>query len=120
MECKEQRPMTVTIYHNPRCGKSRETLQLITAKGIAPTVVEYLKTPPTAAELARLLNLLGLSAKQLLRKKEAAEAGIDLGLPEDQLIAAMVAHPIVIERPIVVANGQARLGRPPEKVLEIL
>lgn len=112
--------MSVTIYHNPRCGKSRDTLKLIEAKGIAPEVVEYLKTPPSAQRLKDLLGLLGMSARQLLRKKDAAEAGVDPALPEDQLIAAMVANPIVIERPIVVANGQARLGRPPEKVLEIL
>jgi arsenate reductase (glutaredoxin) len=112
--------MSVTIYHNPRCGKSRDTLKLIEAKGIVPEVVEYLKTPPSAQRLKDLLGLLGMSARQLLRKKEAAEAGVDPDLPEDRLIAAMVANPLVIERPIVVANGQARLGRPPEKVLEIL
>ncbi len=112
--------MSVTIYHNPRCGKSRETVKLIEAKGITPTIVEYLKTPPSTEELKRILALLGLPAKDLLRKKEAAEAGIDPSLPEDRLIAAMVTNPIVIERPIVLAKGQARLGRPPEKVLEIL
>ncbi|PKU26174.1 arsenate reductase (glutaredoxin) [Telmatospirillum siberiense] len=112
--------MSVTIYHNPKCGKSRDTLKLIEAKGIHPTVVEYLKTPPTAAELKRILGWLGLSAKEVLRRKEAAENGVDPGLPEDDLVAAMVAHPIVIERPIVVADGRARVGRPPEKVLEIL
>jgi arsenate reductase len=112
--------MAVTIYHNPRCGKSRETLRLIEDKGLSPTVIEYLKTPPTIGELKRLLGLLGLPAKDVLRRKEAAEAGIDRAWPEDRLIAAMVAHPIVIERPIVVVGHQARLGRPPEKVLEIL
>jgi arsenate reductase len=112
--------MSVTIYHNPRCGKSRDTLRLIEGKDLHPTVVEYLKTPPSAAELKQILAWLGLPARGLLRSKEAAEQGIDPNLPEDQLIEAMVAHPIVIERPIVVANGKARLGRPPEKVLEIL
>ncbi len=112
--------MSVTIYHNPKCSKSRETLKLIEDKGIAPRVVEYLKTPPSAAELTVILRQLGLAARDLLRKKEAAEAGIDPGLPEDALIMAMAAHPAVIERPIVVVGDKARLGRPPEQVLEIL
>ncbi|OIQ93697.1 arsenate reductase [mine drainage metagenome] len=112
--------MSVTIYHNPKCSKSRETLKLIEDKGLAPRVVEYLKTPPSAAELTVILRQLGLPASGLLRKKEAAEAGIDPALPEEALIAAMAAHPAVIERPIVVSGGQARLGRPPEQVLEIL
>lgn len=112
--------MSVTIYHNPKCGKSRETLKLLDSRGIHPTVVEYLKTPPSAAELKQILGWLGLSAKDILRRKEGSENGIDPNQPEDALIAAMVSHPIVIERPIVVANGRARLGRPPEKVLEIL
>jgi arsenate reductase len=112
--------MSVTIYHNPKCQKSRETLKLIAAQGITPIVIEYLKTPPSAAELKRILGLLGLAAKDILRPKEAAEAGIDPGLPEDRLISAMISHPSVIERPIVVADGHARLGRPPEKALEIL
>jgi arsenate reductase len=112
--------MSVTIYHNPRCGKSREALKLIAAKGIHPNVVEYLKTPPSADELKKILGWLGLSAKDILRRKEAAENGIDPSWPEERLVAAMLAHPIAIERPIVVADGRARLGRPPEKVLEIL
>jgi arsenate reductase len=112
--------MSVTIYHNPKCGKSRDTLKLIEAKGIKPKVVEYLKTPPSASELKQILEWLGLCAKDILRRKEAAETGIDPNLPEDSLIAAMIAHPIVIERPIVVTGNRARLGRPPEKVLDIL
>lgn len=112
--------MSVTIYHNPKCSKSRETLKLIEAKGLRPNVVEYLKTPPSAGELKQILGWLGMSAKEILRRKEAAENGVDPNLPEDRLIAAMVAQPIVIERPIVVVDGRARLGRPPEKVLEIL
>lgn len=111
---------SVTIYHNPKCSKSRETLALIQGKGIQPQVVEYLKTPPSAAELKNILDKLGITARELLRKKESAEAGIDPTLPEDALIAAMAAHPQVIERPIVVAGGKARLGRPPEQVLDIL
>lgn len=110
----------VTIYHNPRCSKSRETLKLIEDKGVAPVVVEYLKTPPTAEELTRILALLGKAPADILRKKEAAEAGIDATLPDAELIRAMVANPAVIERPIVVAGGKAALGRPPESVLEIL
>lgn len=115
--------MGVTIYHNPRCSKSRQTLALLKEKGVAPEIVEYLKTPPDAGELKRILGLLGISARQLVRRGEAAykEAGLDdPGLDEDALIAAMVANPIVIERPIVLAGGKAALGRPPEKVLEIL
>jgi arsenate reductase len=111
----------VTIYHNPRCSKSRETLKLIEDQGVQPVVVEYLKTPPDVAELTRILALLGKSPRDILRKKEADEAGLDLdSLSDTQLIAAMVAHPAVIERPIVVAGGKAALGRPPESVLAIL
>jgi arsenate reductase len=113
--------MTVTIYHNPRCGKSRQTLELLRGRGIEPRIVEYLKTPPSATELTALLRMLGMTARQLLRKKEAAEAGIDPdAFSEDALVAAMVRHPITIERPIVVNNGKAALGRPPEAVAKIL
>jgi len=112
--------MAVTIYHNPKCSKSRETLALLQDKGINPQVVEYLKTPPSAAELTEIIAKLGIAPKELLRKKEAAEAGVDPNLPSDALIAAMVTNPQVIERPIVVKDGKARLGRPPEQVLEIL
>ncbi len=113
--------MAVVIYHNPRCNKSRQTLALLEARGIKPRIVEYLKTPPDQAELKRLLRLLGLAPRQLLRKKEAAEAGLDKpGLSDAQLIAGMVKHPIVLERPIVVNGERAVLGRPPEAVLKIL
>jgi arsenate reductase len=113
--------MTVTIYHNPRCGKSRQTLALLEKRGIAPRIVEYLKTPPDAATLKRLMKQLGLKPAQLVRKKEAADAKIDAAkLSDDALIAAMVKHPIVIERPIVVNGDKAALGRPPEAVLKIL
>jgi arsenate reductase len=112
--------MTVTLYHNPRCSKSRATLALLQEHGIEPTIVEYLKTPPTAAELASILNKLGMAPKDLLRRKEATEAGVDKDLPAEHLIAAMVANPSVIERPVVVTANQARIGRPPESVLEIL
>lgn len=113
--------MAVTIYHNPRCNTSRKTLALLREKGVAPEVVEYLKTPYTADQLKRLLRQLGMPASRLLRRKEAAAAGIDPArLSEDELIAAMAAHPIVVERPIVVSGGKAALGRPPEAVLPIL
>ena len=113
--------MAVTIYHNPRCGKSRDTLALLEKRGIKPRVVEYLKTPPDAATLKQLLKQLGLAPRQLLRKKEAAEAGLDdPKLSDDQLIKGMVANPIAIERPIVVNGSKAALGRPPEAVLKIL
>lgn len=108
----------VIIYHNPRCSKSRQALTLIEDRGITPRVVEYLKTPPSPAELKRILDLLGKGPRDILRRKEA---GIDpAALSDDALIAAMAAHPAVIERPIVVAHGRAVLGRPPENVLAIL
>jgi len=113
--------MSVTIYHNPRCGKSRATLALLEKKGIRPRVVEYLKTPPDKPELKRLLKLLGMTPRELMRAKEAKAAGLDKpGLSDDALIAGMVEHPIVIERPIVVSGNRAALGRPPEAVLKIL
>jgi arsenate reductase (glutaredoxin) len=114
-------PETVTIYHNPRCSKSRDTLELLRSRGIEPRIVEYLKTPPDAAELKRLLGLLGLTPRQLMRRKEAAEAGLDdPSLSDDALVAGMAANPAVIERPVVVKGEKAALGRPPEKVLDIL
>jgi len=113
--------MSVTIYHNPRCGKSRQTLALLEARGVKPEIIEYLKTPPDRATLKRLLNLLGMTPRELLRKKEAAEAGLDRpGLSDEQIIAGMIDNPIVIERPIVVRGQRAALGRPPENVLRLL
>ena len=113
--------MPIRIYHNPRCTKSRQTLELLRQRGLEPEIVEYLKTPYTAAQLKTLLGQLKLTAKALVRKKEAAEAGVDPAkLSEDELIAAMAKHPIIVERPIVVSGGKAALGRPPEKVLEVL
>lgn len=111
----------VVIYHNPRCMTSRKTLALLEKKGVKPKVVEYLKTPPSAAELKRLLKMLGKTPRELMRSKEAREAGLNKpGLTDSALIAAMVKNPIVIERPIVVNGSHAALGRPPEAVLEIL
>jgi arsenate reductase len=109
------------MYHNPRCNTSRRTLALLRERAVEPRIIEYLKTPPSAPELKQILEKLNMPAVQLLRKKEAAAAGIDpKALSEDQLIAAMVKNPIVIERPIVLSAGKAALGRPPEAVLSIL
>ena len=113
----------ITIYHNPRCSKSRQTLALLNEKGIEPTVIEYLRDPPDAPTLTALIRMLGIRAIDLVRKKE--DPYTKLGLAEKQdddasLIKAMVEHPILIERPIVVKGKKAALGRPPEKVLKIL
>ena len=113
----------VTIYHNPRCSKSRQTLAMLEERGIEPNVVAYLETPPDPATLKQLLDGLGLAPRELMRRKEKVYAELDLGndaLSDDDLIAAMVANPILIERPIVVSGGRCALGRPPENVLEIL
>ncbi|MBI2379950.1 MAG: arsenate reductase (glutaredoxin) [Gammaproteobacteria bacterium] len=112
-----------TYYHNPRCSKSREALSLLESRGVQPRVVEYLKTPPSAVELRRILQLLGLAARELMRRDEDEyrELGLDApGLSEDALIQAMLTHPRLIQRPILVGKNQARIGRPPERVLEIL
>lgn len=113
--------MPVVFYHNPRCRTSRAALELLRKKGVEPEIVEYLKTPPSATELKRLLKMLGMTPRQLLRKKEAKEAGLDKPtLGDDAIIAGMVKHPIAIERPIAVKGSKAALGRPPERVLEVL
>ena len=112
--------MSVTIYHNPKCSKSRATLQLLHENGVEAKVVEYLSDTPSAAELKDILGKLGLGPRDILRKKEAKEEGIADGLDGDALINEMVAHPRTIERPIVVNGENARLGRPPEQVLEII
>lgn len=111
------------IFHNPRCSKSRQALALLEQQGIQPEVVRYLDTPPTAAELAQLLAVLGLSARDLMRKKEAPYKALALDNPaltEAELIEAMVNNPVLIERPIVLHDGKAVVGRPPENVLDIL
>ncbi len=113
----------VIIYHNPRCSKSRQTLALLQERGITPTVVKYLEAPPDAETLARILSQLGLAPRQLMRKKEEPYSALgldDQSLNDDALIQAMVDNPVLIERPIVLANDQAALGRPPENVLSIL
>ncbi|MBN1237699.1 MAG: arsenate reductase (glutaredoxin) [Gammaproteobacteria bacterium] len=114
--------MNAKIYHNPRCSKSRATLELLRERGVQPEVVEYLKTPPTRDELKSLLAKLGIGARDLIRKNEQAfrESGKELSAPEDELIDLMVENPILIERPIVVVGDRARIGRPPESVLDIV
>ncbi|MFZ2404213.1 MAG: arsenate reductase (glutaredoxin) [Methylobacter sp.] len=115
--------MNVKIYHNPRCGKSRQTLQLLKEQGIEPEIIEYLKTPPSAQELDDILQKLGMEPRELMRKKEAeykANNLDDASLDRQALIQGMVNNPILIERPIVIANGKAAVGRPPEAVLTIL
>lgn len=115
--------MAITIFHNPRCSKSRTTLSLLQDQGIEPEIRLYLQDPPDAAEIAEILSLLGKSPRELMRKGEAEyrEQGLnDEGLDNKTLIAAMTATPKLIERPIVLANGKAAVGRPPESVLEIL
>jgi len=115
--------MTPTIYHNPRCTKSRQTLALLQERGFEPEIVEYLETPPDKTTLKKILSLLDFEPRQLMRCKESvyAELGLDEdGIGNDELIEAMIKNPILIERPIVLANGRAAIGRPPENVLAIL
>lgn len=115
--------MTIRIFHNPRCSKSRATLALLQENGFEPEITLYLEAPPDAGELRSILSRLGLTARELMRKGEAEyrELGLaDESLSEASLIAAMVDHPKLIERPIVLTNERAAIGRPPESVLEIL
>jgi arsenate reductase len=115
--------MTITIYHNPRCSKSRQALALLREKGVEPRIIEYLKTPPDKKTLERLLTRLGMEPRELMRKKEKEYKENELASPDlsrDALIAAMVDHPKLIERPIVVNGDKVALGRPPEAVLDIL
>jgi arsenate reductase len=114
---------SVTIYHNPRCTKSRQTLALLEQHGIQPKIIEYLVTPPTETELKRLLKLLGISPRELLRTKEEEYKQARLDKPDvsdAEIIRAMVKYPRLMERPIVVAGNKAALGRPPENVLKII
>ena len=115
--------MTIRILHNPRCSKSRATLELLNARGLDPQIVDYRNDPPGKAELADIAKKLGVEPRQMMRTGEAVFAELGLDNPElsdDQLLQAMVENPILIERPIVLANGKAAIGRPPEAVLEIL
>jgi arsenate reductase len=112
----------LTIYHNPTCSKSRQTLALLEGRGIRPRIVEYLKTPPSAAELSAIVARLGIRPESLVRKGEDIYKAKYAGktLTDAQWIEAMVRDPVLIERPIVVAGGKAAIGRPPERVLELL
>ncbi|VVN67297.1 arsenate reductase (glutaredoxin) [Pseudomonas fluorescens] len=113
----------LTLYHNPRCSKSRGALELLQARGLTPTVVRYLETPLDAPQLQSLLGKLGIRARELLRTGEDEYKTLNLAdssLSEEQLIAAMAAHPKLIERPILQIGDKAVIGRPPEKVLELL
>jgi len=115
--------MSLVIYHNPRCSKSRQTLALLEEQGHSPKVVEYLKTPPTSDELKQILSKLGAKARDIIRVKEAEykESGLDnANLSEQEVVTLMAANPKVIERPIVVNGDKAAVGRPPENVLDIL
>jgi arsenate reductase (glutaredoxin) len=113
----------LTLYHNPRCSKSRGALELLESRGLSPTVVRYLETPLDATQIQRLLGKLGISARQLLRTGEEEYKTLNLGddsLSEAQLIAAIAAHPKLLERPILEVGDKAVIGRPPEQILELL
>ncbi|SON50283.1 arsenate reductase (glutaredoxin) [Vibrio tapetis] len=116
--------MSVVIYHNPRCSKSRETLGLLEERGIEPKIVKYLDESLSTSQLKSVFELLQLpSVRDMMRTKEAVYKELSLGeanVTDEQLFEAMVSNPKLIERPIVIANGQAKLGRPPEQVLTIL
>ncbi len=115
--------MPITIYHNPNCSKSRQTLALLKEHGIQPTIIEYLKYPPSASKLKQILTSLGFSARDLLRTKEAEYQTLRLSnseLTEDEIIMAMHNYPNLIERPIVIKNQKSVMGRPPEKILALI
>lgn len=115
--------MTVTIYHNPRCTKSRETLALLKARGVEPRVIEYLKATPSALELKGIVKKLGLKPQDIVRDNETRYAELGLKhrkVSDDELLALIAANPILLQRPIVVNGNKAAIGRPPEKVLSIL
>lgn len=113
---------TVTIWHNPRCGKSRDGVKLLEEKGVEAEVVKYLDTPPTKKELTEVLNMLGISPRELMRTKEAIYKDLNLKeeTDDEKLVEAMVAHPKLIERPIVIKDGKAAIGRPIENIVELL
>jgi arsenate reductase len=119
----EESNVSVRIYHNPRCSKSRATLALLEERGVEPEIIRYLDSPPSEEELIAILAMLGRSPRDLMRRGEDKYKALGLdntALDDKALVAAMVAHPRLIERPIVVTNGKAAVGRPPESVLEIL
>lgn len=113
----------ITLYHNPRCSKSRRALELLRERAIEPEIVEYLSTPPSIAELDRILTLLDLAPRELMRRRESVYRDLaldDESLDRHSLLQAMAEHPILIERPIAVRGDRARLGRPPENVLDLV
>ena len=115
--------MSVTIFHNPRCSKSRQTLSLIQEKNIDINIIEYLKTPPDISQLGQILKQLGYEPRQLMRKSEQIYKDLDLGNENktaEDLVTAMTQNPILIERPIVLSGEKTAIGRPPESVLNIL
>ena len=115
--------MNVTIFHNPRCSKSNQTLKLLRDRGIQPDIIEYLSTPPSAEQLKEILDLLAMHPRDLMRKRESPfnDLGLDdANVDRDTLINAMIDNPILIQRPIVLSNGKAAIGRPPKNILNIL
>lgn len=120
---KQREIMQVTIYHNPRCSKSRQALALLQENNIDPNIVLYLDTPPKPTEIKSLLSLLGMSAQEIIRKKEKEYSELELNkenLSENELIETLSKHPKLIERPILVVNNKAIIARPPEKLLEVI
>jgi arsenate reductase len=114
---------TIEIWHNPRCSKSRQALELLKKKGIEPKIVLYLDAPPSAARLKEILGLLDMAPRELMRKQEPPYRELDLDSParsERELVAAMTEHPILIERPVVIAGKRAVVARPPERALELV
>ena len=115
--------MSISIYHNPRCSKSRQTLELIRSKDLEPKIIHYLESPPSVEDIQHFLRGLNMSARELMRRKESLYQELNLdnkALDEQQLIEAICQNPILLERPVVVNGERVALGRPPEKVLEIL
>ncbi|MFT6753425.1 MAG: arsenate reductase [Candidatus Azotimanducaceae bacterium] len=114
---------SVTIYHNPRCSKSRQTLSLLIEQGITPEIILYKESPVSTEQLSKIISLLGISPAELIRQSEPEFKALEISIvdtSDEELIREMAKTPVLIQRPIVVANGQARIGRPPEIVLEIL
>ena len=113
----------ITLWHNPRCSKSRQTLELIESRGITPTIVHYLEQKPTAEELRQVLDKLGMEPRDLMRKKDTLYTELRLGDPKlsaSKLVQAMLDHPILIERPVAITEKAAAIGRPPQNVLQLL
>jgi arsenate reductase len=124
VNAKGDKPVSdpVTIYHNPRCSKSRQTLELLRRHGIEPIIVNYLESPPSAARIKELVTMLGIAAHDVLRTKEAPykKLGLSPETSEDDIANAIAAQPILLERPIVACGSKAAIGRPPENVLSIV